>query len=202
MKLIKQGAEAHLYKTKYLQKECLLKKRIPKTYRHPQLDEKISKARTKQEALLLHKAKKNGIKTPYIYEVNLKKKEIHMEWIKGKTLKQALLKGKKRNTLQTIGQKIGSLHTNAIVHGDLTTSNIIINTKNEPIFIDFGLGYNTTKHEDQAVDLLNFHKTITTTHTKTKQEWETIIKGYRQTFSKSKEVLAQMEKIEKRTRYA
>ena len=47
--LIKQGAEAKLYSGYFHGKPCIVKERFVKTYRHPQLDQEISKERLKNE---------------------------------------------------------------------------------------------------------------------------------------------------------
>ncbi|MBU0635873.1 Kae1-associated serine/threonine protein kinase, partial [Candidatus Micrarchaeota archaeon] len=152
MKLIKRGAEAVLYKTKHWKQDALLKKRIPKKYRTAILDEKIRKQRTKQEAILLHHAKKATVRTPTLLKVDKKKHQLWMEWIPGKALKTVL--GKQHaNWCKAIGKKIALLHTAGIIHGDLTTSNIIVSGK-ELVFVDFGLGFFSNKIEDRAVDLV------------------------------------------------
>lgn len=150
MTLVKRGAEAALYKTEYLGMPALLKERIPKQYRHPSLDERIRKQRTKQEAVLLHKAKTVGVRSPAILKIDKKNASIWMEWINGKQLKEELNSqkpnGKKKRVeqveghLKKLGKMIAQLHAAGIVHGDLTTSNVLVNKK-EMVLIDFGLGF-------------------------------------------------------------
>ena len=55
-----------------------------------------------------------------------------------------------------IGRIIGNLHLNEIIHGDLTTSNILIVKEDNDLkiyFIDFGLSIVSNHLEDKAVDL-------------------------------------------------
>ncbi|MBI2530321.1 MAG: Kae1-associated serine/threonine protein kinase [Candidatus Diapherotrites archaeon] len=198
--LLRQGAEANLYKSEYLGKEALIKERIPKDYRNAELDSEIRKRRTKEEAQLLYNAKALGVRTPLIYKIDLSGATIIMEFIEGKRMKDAL-NGKNLNLCKLLGNKIGILHSNGIVHGDLTTSNIIIHN-NAPVFIDFGLGFHSRKTEDFAVDLLNFRKTYNATHYKLGKGWNLIVRGYiERRGNAGKEVVGRIPKIEERGRY-
>jgi Kae1-associated kinase Bud32 len=101
-----------------------------------------------------------------------------------------------------IGRMIGKLHGINIVHGDLTTSNMILKD-NKIYFIDFGLGEFSERIEDKAVDLRLLHDAINATHSKIlKLCWDNILKGYKKEYKNAKEVLFQLEKIKKRVRYA
>ena len=198
--LLRKGAEADLYKSEYLGKEALIKERIPKNYRNSELDAEIRKKRTKEEAQLLHNAKMLGVRTPLIYKIKRDGSAIIMEFIEGERMKDAL-NGKNLNLCKLLGNKIGILHSNGIVHGDLTTSNIIIHN-NAPIFIDFGLGFYSRKIEDFAVDLLNFKKTYNATHFNLPKGWELLLQGYMKTSgARAKQVIGQIGKIESRARY-
>ncbi len=198
--LLRKGAEANLYKSEYLGKEALIKERIPKNYRNAELDFGIRKRRTKEEAQLLHNAKALGVRTPLIYKIEREGSAIIMEFISGKRMKDAL-NGNNLNLCKLLGNKIGILHANGIVHGDLTTSNIIIHN-GAPTFIDFGLGYYSRKSEDFAVDLLNFKKTYMATHYKLGGGWTLIVKGYIEERGNSGEkVVERIPKIEERGRY-
>ena len=198
--LLRKGAEADLYKSEYLEKEVLIKERIPKNYRNVELDAGIRKKRTKEEAQLLHNAKALGVRTPLIYKIERESGAIIMEFIEGKRMKDAL-NGKNLNLCKLLGNKIGVLHNAGIVHGDLTTSNIIIHN-NAPIFIDFGLGFHSRKIEDFAVDLLNFRKTYNATHFNLPRGWKLLLQGYMKTSgARAKQVIGQIAEIEARARY-
>jgi len=199
MQLIRQGAEAKLFKTEFEGKPALLKSRVEKSYRCRQLDELLRGARTTGEANLIRKARSIGVKTPDIYNVDRQKKEILMQFIEGQRLKDAL--GKENIGLcREVGKSIALMHENNLVHGDLTTSNILVQGK-ELFFIDFGLGKNSAKIEDKAVDLLVFRKTFEATHVELMPKgWELILEGYLAAGGK-KEVLKQMEKVGQRVRY-
>lgn len=199
MQLIRQGAEAKLFKTKFGGKQALLKARIPKAYRNRELDESIRARRTTGEANLLRKARALGIKTPRVYSVDKTKKEIAMEFLQGERLKD-ILNEKKLEFCRQAGQAIATMHENALIHGDLTTSNIMVKGK-ELYFIDFGLGKTSKKLEDKAVDLLVFKKTFEATHVELMPKgWQLILEGYLENNGK-KEVLAQTKRVEERVRY-
>lgn len=139
--LIKQGAEAKIYKTTFNGQPTIIKKRFSKKYRHPTLDEKLTKRRTLQEVRALLKCRKAGILTPLVYFVNHETHEIFMQDIvDGRTLKDVineLLKvptDDNKHTLQKIAADIGKIisqmHSVDILHGDLTTSNILVTDHN------------------------------------------------------------------------
>ena len=198
MQLLRQGAEAKLFKTRFEGKPALLKSRVPKGYRNKELDNALRSTRTTGEANMLRKARSLGIRTPQLYSVDKKKKEIVMEFVDGPRLKDAL--GKNVGLCKQVGEAIALMHENKLVHGDLTTSNIMVKGK-ELFFIDFGLGKTSAKLEDKAVDLLVFRKTFEATHVELMPKgWELILEGYLKAGGQ-KEVLKQMERVEKRARY-
>ena len=71
MKLIAQGAEAKIFK----KKDSVLKDRIKKSYRLPQIDIKLRKSRTRSEAKILRKAS-GIINVPKVIRVDDKKMNI------------------------------------------------------------------------------------------------------------------------------
>jgi len=196
-KLIFEGAEAKTYLTEFNGKKAVEKQRNRKKYREKKLDEKIRTNRTRDEINLIHKAKLAGIRTPVIYEIDRKNSVIVMEYISAKKLKEEIESMKQKDFRET-GKQISLLHSNSIIHGDLTTNNILI--KNGKIcLIDFGLGFKSDKTEDFAVDLLGFKKTFLANYPEKTKEWNNIEKGYN--WNKRKEVLKRMDKVEKRARY-
>jgi Kae1-associated kinase Bud32 len=100
-----------------------------------------------------------------------------------------------------MGESIARLHSAGIVHGDLTTSNMIF--KDDRLYIiDFGLGKISSKVEDQAVDLYLLYEALKSTHLRLLDEaWGAVLNAYKQNYVKSKEVLSRIAKIEKRRRY-
>jgi len=201
--LLRRGAEAGLYSTAYFGVPALCKRRIAKDYRIPLLDGKIRKERTRLEAGLLHKAKLAGVRTPFLLSVDLKNFEILMELVEGKRLKDALNSRNAGKYCKKLAQQIALLHNAGIVHGDLTTSNVIVNEKSGDFcLIDFGLGFQSSKLEDKAVDLLNLKKTFQSTHYRLLKHWAVFEKEYSARAENGKQALRQVSEVEKRVRYS
>jgi TP53 regulating kinase-like protein len=199
-KLLSSGAEALIYQKGNL----VLKDRVPKTYRIKLLDEKIRKLRTRAEAKIMKKAGKI-ISVPKIKSSDELKTFIEMDFIDGDKLSlkldlYSLLKQKK--VCFEIGKNIGLLHNKGIIHGDLTTSNMILK-ENKVYFIDFGLSYQNGKYEDKAVDLHLLRQALEAKHfTNWKELFEQVKKGYLTVnSSEGKKVLERFNAVEKRGRY-
>jgi len=197
MKLISQGAEAKIF----LEKNKIIKFRTSKSYRIKELDNKITRSRTKSEKKLLEKASKM-INCP-IPEKTKEKNIIKMPFIDGKKLSNCLdtLKNKFQIT-KKIGKDIFKLHQEDIIHGDLTTSNMIL-IGQKIFFIDFGLGYISKKIEDKAVDLHLLKQALAAKHYKHYEPfWKAIESGYKSLNPKeSKKILERLSAVEKRGRY-
>jgi TP53 regulating kinase-like protein len=205
--LFKKGAEASLYLTEWQDRKVIIKKRLPKKYRPPRLDEQIRTYRTIHEPQLVHGAKQAGVPTPLVYQVNVKEATIIMEFIEGKQVKELLneqSEKERRHTCAGIGKAIGRLHKFGIIHGDLTTSNMILDHEERIVFLDFGLGEKTNELEAKAVDLHLMKRALQSTHYQVAQEcFNAVIDGYSSVLGleKAKEVLGKIEEIERRGRY-
>ena len=197
-KLIQQGAEAKIFKIK----NKVVKNRIKKSYRISALDNKIRKLRTRSETKLLEKASKI-IPTPKITSSDEKEKTIEMEFIDGEKLSDNLNNyafSKQKTICKKIGINIAKLHDINIIHGDLTTSNMIL--KNYKIyFIDFGLGCISHKYEDKAVDIHLLKQALEAKHFQHYKELlKEVFAGYSK-FKDSKIVFERLKAVEKRGRY-
>jgi Kae1-associated kinase Bud32 len=197
--VLAQAAEAIIYK----KGNKIIKDRIKKSYRIPEIDNKIRKQRTKSEAKLLEKASKI-INVPIPFKENKKDFQIIMPFVEGKKLSENLdsfSSTKQEQILNQIGQDISKLHDEDIIHGDLTTSNMIL-VENKIFFIDFGLGFISKKIEDKAVDIHLLKQALEAKHFK---NWENLFKefekGYKKDYSESKKVLERLQAVEKRGRY-
>ena len=205
--LIKKGAEANLYLENWHGKKVIIKERIPKKYRLPVLDERIRTYRTVHEPQLMHEAKKAGVPTPTIYMVDLAKKSIIMEYVEGKQVKRILnqLSAKERIELcRKIGTLIGRLHKNGIIHGDLTTSNMILTSNGKIYFVDFGLGEFSKELEARGVDLHLMKRALQSTHYLFAEEsFNAVLEGYAEAVGEveAKKVLEKIREIELRGRY-
>lgn len=199
-KILGQGAEARII----LSDNFVIKDRISKPYRLKILDDKIRKLRTRSEAKLLEKASK-VINVPIPKEASEVNK-IKMPYIKGNKLSISLDKfsvSKQLLICKQIGKDIAKLHDNSIIHGDLTTSNMISVEDKEPkiFFIDFGLGFISHKLEDKAVDLHLLKQALEAKHFKNCETlWKEVEQGYKSSREASK-VLERLKAVEKRGRY-
>lgn len=198
-KLIAQAAEAKIYKNG----NQVIKDRISKGYRHPELDKKIIKQRTKREASILEKAHKlidSPLPTNLEETQKSRTTQIIMPFIEGKKLSDNLENLDYKKVCKTIGKNIAKLHDSDIIHGDLTTSNMILKENGEVIFIDFGLGFISSRIEDKAVDLHLIKQALEAKHFSIHKEAEKIIiENYN---SKDRiKILEQLKKVESRGRY-
>jgi len=204
MKILYRGAESIIYLGELDGKKVLVKERIKKNYRIEQIDSQLRKIRTRKEVKLLNESRKFGVNTPTVLEVDERNAKIVMEFLDGVRLKEYLNSAGNaeiKKVCLNVGRMIGKLHANGIIHGDLTTSNMIV--QDGKIFlIDFGLGEFSKKIEDQGVDLNLLQEAIKSTHFKILEAaWENILKGYNQEYSNAKGVLKKVDEIEKRARY-
>jgi Mn2+-dependent serine/threonine protein kinase len=205
--LIKKGAEAYLYLAEWQGRKAVLKKRLPKKYRLPALDERIRTYRTVHEPRLMHEARKAGVPTPTIFFVDVKNALIVMEHVDGKQLKQLLNEvsnNERKRLCRQVGELVGRLHKYGIVHGDLTTSNMIYARDGKIFFVDFGLGEKTKDVEAMGVDLHLMKRALQSTHYEFADEcFRNLIEGYSKVLDAEtvKNVLDKVEEIEKRGRY-
>ena len=190
--LIAKGAESNIVKSDYLGEKAVVKDRIPKGYRIPEIDDKIRRARTKEEAKLLSDAKRAGVRTPVLYDVDLHDKTITMEEIGGVMLKEVI----DDDLAFELGGEISKLHSADIIHGDITTSNIML-SEGDLVFIDFGLGRYSQLREDKAVDLLVLKKSLQSIdYNLALRYFDLILKGYG-----DESIINAINDIESRGRY-
>lgn len=204
--LIKKGAEASLYLETWHCRKVVFKRRLVKKYRVPELDREIRIQRTKHEPSIIHKAKEAGVPTPIIYMIDLASSTIIMEFVEGKRLKEILdhlLPEERKGLCRYIGMLVGRLHKSGIIHGDLTTSNMILTPEGKVVFIDFGLSEQSFEMEKRGVDLHLMKRALSSTHfTHAEECFESIINGYMEVMGEeTKEVLSKVKEIEKRGRY-
>ncbi len=200
MKLIAQGAEAKLFKDNAI----IIKERLEKAYRHPELDESLRKFRTRREAKLLHKLEELQFPAPHLREFSDKRMSIVMDFIPGETLKE-VLKQKEvdfQHLAKEVGEKVGKLHQADIIHSDLTTSNMIKHEESGKVtFIDFGLSFFSEKVEDKAVDLFLLERALESAHYDLYPEiFHRVLEGYNLTNPDADAVLQRLEAVQKRGR--
>lgn len=193
--IIAQGAEAVLEK----KGNILVKKRVKKNYRIPEIDEKLRKRRTRLEAKLLREAKRAGIPVPQVKEES--EFILKMDFINGEKVKDILNPENYEDIGKKIAEEIADIHSNHIIHGDLTTSNMILKD-NKIYMIDFGLGFHSQKIEDKAIDLYLLHEALESTHFNVlKKIWKIILETYKESYIEADKVIKTLAEIEKRGRY-
>ncbi|CAD5111054.1 DgyrCDS404 [Dimorphilus gyrociliatus] len=207
-----QGAEARVYKKTLYGKQIIIKERFSKKYRHPVLDSHLTDQRLKSEVRAILKCSSCGIKTPVIYMVDFNSSKIYMEYIAESItirdyIENFLKDGGNINELASLGRQmgklIGSLHANGIIHGDLTTSNILIKSKEsgcDLIPIDFGLSSLGRLPEDQGVDLYVLERAMLSTHLNSEKLFEELLDEYRLSFQGGLEALNKLSEVRMRGR--
>lgn len=214
MTLIKKGAEADLMLEDFAELlhpmgegKVLVKHRIQKEYRIEGLDRSLRDSRTALEAKLLSDAKRAGVPTPVVYEVDRVGMRIVMEYKEGqlvKTILDGMDSGDRRELCELIGKQIARLHGAGIIHGDLTTSNMIRALDGKVYFIDFGLGRYEVSLEARGTDLHLLSRTLQSTHFDVSEEaFDAILDGYRREFGEgAEEVIERAQEIDLRGRYS
>ena len=172
----------------------VIKTRVPKAYRMKELDERLRRERTRAEAKILSEARRLGIPTPVVYDVG--ESSLEMELIRGEPLKNVIspeLSG-------CAGTLIGRLHQGGIIHGDLTTSNMIV-CDGRIYMIDFGLSFWDGTLEARGVDVHVYYQTLVSSHENHEELMEAFAECYRSSFPGADEVLRSVREIEYRGRY-
>ncbi len=206
--LLKKGAEASLYLAQWHGKRVVVKARLPKKYRPEQLDFLIRRQRTVKEPQLMHEAKRAGVSTPTIFMVDVENAAITMSYIEGVRVKQLLDRGVpetgQRDVCVKMGEAIAKLHRHGVVHGDLTTSNMILASDGRVFLVDFGLGDKSAELEAQGVDLHLMKRALQSTHFAIADGcFGAVLEGYANVVgAEGKErVLEKIREIERRGRY-
>ncbi len=206
IKLLAKGAEADLIlDDDWNGRKVLIKRRGVKNYRHQDIDRELRKLRTLHEASILHRAKEAGVPTPLIYMVDPVNTEIVMEFVDGVKVRDLVsqISGEENRSLfKLIGRMAGNLHSAGIIHGDLTTSNMI-KSHDRVVFIDFGLGEVSSESEKRGVDLNLMRRMLNSTHYEERELLQSAFdEGYRDTMGLEAEgVFQRVEDIKRRGRY-
>ena len=190
MVLEKRGAEAVVL----IEEDKVIKTRVKKDYRIKELDERLRTERTRAEAKVMSEARRLGIPTPIIYDVG--RFDLIMEVIEGTPLKDVIDEERSRMA----GVLVGKLHGGGIIHGDLTTSNMLV--KGDRIYlIDFGLSFYDELLESRGVDVHVFYQTLISSHKEHEKLMAAFAEGYRSSFKGADAVLERVREIEYRGRY-
>lgn len=212
-KILKRGAEAVLSLTTWThalysgsRKALVIKHRVPKRYRLRQIDQHLRCSRTVLEAKLLIDARRSGVPTPMVFEIDKSSARLVMEYVGGCQVKQVLKRASARKIekiCREIGRLVARLHRSGIVHGDLTTSNMILSREGKIYFVDFGLGEYNSSVEARAVDLHLFRRAMESVHFDVfERAYSHFLRGYREEFgARAEEIIKRAEEIQRRGRY-
>lgn len=211
IEVLKQGAEARLYVGNFAGTECLVKERFVKNYRLSELDKTLTKSRIKAEQKTVKRCEDAGILVPKLYNVDFNERKVYMEYfekaITGKNFIDQLEKqqasAKLEELARRIGEVVGKFHANNIIHGDLTTSNMLIDDTDDDyklIMIDFGLSSYSASHEDKGVDLYVLERALLSTHSNLPDLFEVILKAYKEANPTSEETIKKFEEVRARGR--
>jgi N6-L-threonylcarbamoyladenine synthase/protein kinase Bud32 len=173
------------------------KRRVSKRYRVPALDKRLITERTRAEARLIAAARKGGVPTPVMSDIT--SDTIRMEYIEGTLLSASL----SETTTREAGRIVGKLHTAGIMHGDLTTSNLILRKRDgRCVLIDFGLSQVTPEIEQRGVDIHVFFQTLESTAPDRAESLKAAFSnGYKETFEGAADVIHREQEIGQRGRY-
>ncbi|KAM9178408.1 EKC/KEOPS complex subunit TP53RK [Mergus octosetaceus] len=212
LQLVQQGAEARVYRGRFLGRAAVVKLRFPKRYRHPALEERLSRRRTAQEARSLLRCRRAGIPAPVVYFVDYVTNCIYLEDIVGSITIQDHINsvqdsGSDTSSLLNLAEKMGELlarmHDEDLIHGDLTTSNVLLRPPAEKldlVLIDFGLSFISGLPEDKGVDLYVLEKAFLSTHPNTETLFKALLKTYGATSKKSGPVMKRLDEVRLRGR--
>ncbi len=209
--LFRQGAEAKIYSSTLISKPVIVKERFKKTYRHPILDGKLTHRRTSQEVRSMARCRKAGISTPVVYFVDYTTHKIYMENVENAVLIKDVINSKLEQNAdedldllaQKLGALLGKMHSIDVIHGDLTTSNMLLRAEEDIVVIDFGLSYISSLVEDKGVDLYVLERALLSSHPNTEQFFETVLQSYvmaTESSEKAKEVLTKLDEVRLRGR--
>ncbi|KAM3444077.1 hypothetical protein NHJ13734_001556 [Beauveria thailandica] len=235
------GAEGRLYKTTYLMPSlpCALKHRPSKPWRHPTLDARLTRHRILSEARILAKCRRDGVRVPALYALDEAQGWLMLEWIQGPPVRVAInarlrpgavveRDASLRALLRRIGNAVGALHKIGIVHGDLTTSNMMLDPtgrtsehdggdcggdgaaededaqeeslRGDVVIIDLGLASGAVQEEERAVDLYVLERAFGSTHPRAECVFHEVLDAYRQTHKQAPGVLKKLDEVRMRGR--
>ncbi|XP_037068988.1 LOW QUALITY PROTEIN: EKC/KEOPS complex subunit Tp53rk-like [Pollicipes pollicipes] len=209
--LLKQGAEAKIYRTSFCGRPAIVKERFRKTYRHPELDDAITVDRIKAEARALARCRKLGVHAPTVYHVDLARRRIVMQDLpEATTVREVICRlsaseGAGCAPLLALAGRVGhllaALHAAGLVHGDLTTSNLLVDPDLRTVtLIDFGLSGAGGGAEELAVDLYVLERAVLSTHPDSAPITGRVYEAYRAAWPGADAVLRKLDEVRLRGR--
>jgi len=182
LEVIRIGAEAIISRLEWNGFKMVSKHRVPKPYRFPELDRWIRDRRTLHEARVITSLRRLGIPCPAILLMDRSEATLYLQLIEGVELKKVLdsLPAEEVERLANeLGRMVGRMHRGGIAHGDLTTSNIMLDRMGNLYLIDFGLSAITDDLEELAVDIHLLDRSLESVHHRLRAAFmRSFLKGY------------------------
>jgi Kae1-associated kinase Bud32 len=205
--MIHQGAEATVFSGYWMGEKAIFKKRNHRSYRHPDLDRRLTRQRLSVEVRVLRKLHSTTVPSPSLFDVDIDEGWIILSEVEGVTLYESLLNGESNiEHIKKFGGLIRQLHELGISHGDLTTHNVMINDDGELTLIDFGLSKISPEIEHLGLDLQVLHECLNASHYEENGAIESMIDGYLSNSSDNiapsgPDVIERFNSIRSRVRY-
>lgn len=169
---------------------------------------------------------------PAVYALDESAGWLMIEWIEGEVVRIRLNEWLKRRKdagvaegvddgelvglMERVGSAVGRMHGVGVVHGDLTTSNLMLRPGSreetnasaeeekvldgEVILIDFGLASQSTQDEDRAVDLYVLERAFGSTHPRAESLFSEVLRAYGNSYKGASLVLKKLEDVRMRGR--
>ena len=202
MDTLSQGAEAIIF----TDRSVVLKQRVEKSYRHPELDLRLRKFRTRREGKIFS-VLEGVVLIPKLIAysdkslVDDKSMTLKMQYLDGKRVRDVLNSRNISTHCFNIGKMVAKMHNLNVIHGDLTTSNLIY-AKKKIHLIDFGLSFFSKKYEDKAVDIHLFRQTLLATHPILYEKgYRAFLDSYATEADEASIILKRLDEVEHRGRY-
>ena len=198
------GAEAVVTSGYWLGDSAVLKKRVTRGYRHPKLDESLTRQIIFAEARILSRLNRVGVQSPLLLAMDPYEGWLMMSMIEGPSLSAALNDGVSDQAEFMLGAALRQLHSLGISHGDVTTLNAIL-TEHGVTLVDFGLGRLVAEIEHQGLDLHSIYECLSAHHSDRPDAMDRVLEGYRDktiidNYDPS-DVVLRFEEIKGRVRY-
>jgi Kae1-associated kinase Bud32 len=198
-KMIHRGAEAVVHAGSWMGRDAVLKQREARTWRHPDLDARLTKSRMSAEARLLVRLQDAGLPVPELLAVDLAEGWIITSRMPGGPLFDTLRAGDEATMLTDLGRLIQRIHAAGICHGDLTTHNILWDAEAGLSIIDLGLSKITDDIEPMGLDLQVLAECLKASHPDIEGGIDRVIAGY--LAEGGREVVDRFNAIRSRVRY-
>jgi N6-L-threonylcarbamoyladenine synthase/protein kinase Bud32 len=173
--------------------ETVEKHRHARSYRHPALDERLRRERTRGEARLLAEARREGVPTPLVRDIDTQKMRLTLQHVGNSDLRDALTVER----VAEVAKHLARLHESGLVHGDPTPRNVRVGDRTT--LIDFGLGYYSGDPEDHAMDLHVLLGSLAGTDDDAERLRDAVLDAYDEAGDAA--VLERLAEIESRGRY-